>query len=63
MREEGDDRPAPKPKHLVGEPLDTLSVEELKLRIELVREEIARLEGALGAKEASRNAADAFFKR
>ena len=63
MREDGDDRPLPKPKHQIGEPLDILSVEDLRLRIELLREEIARLDAAIGAKQASRNAADAFFKR
>jgi len=47
----------------VGEPLDTFSVEELRLRIALLREEIARLETVVAAKQASRDAADAFFKR
>jgi len=63
MRDEEVERPLPKPKHQVGEPLDTLSVEELRLRIALLREEIARLETVVAAKQASRDAADAFFKR
>lgn len=63
MRDDADDRPAPKPKHQMGEVLDTLSVEELRLRIDLLRQEIARLDAAILAKEASRNAADAFFKQ
>ncbi len=63
MRDEEVERPLPKPKHQVGEPLDTLSVEELRLRIALLHEEIARLETVVAAKQASRDAADAFFKR
>ena len=60
-----DEEPLRKPKlrHEVGEALDALSVEELRLRIALLREEIARLEGAIAAKDASRQAADSFFKR
>ena len=50
-------------RHVMGEPLDRLSVEELRSRILLLREEITRLEAAATAKEASRQAADAFFKR
>ncbi len=56
-------RPAAPMKHAVGEPLEALSVEELRLRIGLLRDEIARLDAAILAKEASRQAADAFFKR
>ncbi len=63
MRDEEVERPLPKPKHQMGEPLDTFSVEELRLRIALLREEIARLETVVAAKQASRDAADAFFKR
>ncbi len=56
-------RPAAPVKHAVGEPLEALSVEELRLRIGQLRDEIARLEAAIEAKEASRQAADAFFRR
>ena len=65
MAPENDDeqRPAPKPKHAVGDPLDTLSVDELRLRIDVLRDEITRLEGEIASKQASRNAADAYFKR
>lgn len=49
-------------KHEIGQPLDTLSVGELDERIGLLHEEIARLETARHAKEASKKAADAFFK-
>ena len=60
-----DEAMAPKApvKHQVGEPLDALSVEELRHRVDLLHEEIARLETAAAAKEASRQAADAFFRR
>jgi uncharacterized small protein (DUF1192 family) len=48
--------------HELGENLDMLSAHELRERIELLRAEIARLEAVAQAKEASRRAADAFFK-
>jgi len=40
-----------------------LSVTELNLRITALREEIARLEADIKGKQASRSAADQFFKR
>lgn len=46
----------------LGENLDILSAHELRERIELLRDEITRLEAVARAKEASRRAADAFFK-
>ena len=64
MNRMDEEEPRRKPtKHEIGELLDTLSVEELHLRIELLRTEIARLETAIGTKQASRHAADTFFKR
>ena len=51
-----------KPAHEIGQLLDTLSVGELGERIELLKEEIARLASARDAKAASKMAADAFFK-
>ena len=54
-------KPAPA-GHVLGEPLDALSVEELSARIEILSAEILRLSAALDAKTASRAAADAFFK-
>jgi len=54
---------AVKPGHILGEPLDRLSVEELALRIEVLRAEIMRLEQARDGKTASKAAADAFFKK
>lgn len=54
--------PKKKTAHEIGQPLDALSVDELDDRIALLMEEIARLEQARTAKEASRKAADSFFK-
>ena len=54
-------KPAPA-RHVLGELLDTLSVDELNARIETLRAEITRLEGARDAKTISRAAADSFFK-
>lgn len=49
--------------HEVGQDLSTLSVAELGERIEQLREEISRLEAEKTAKGATRNAADALFRR
>lgn len=65
MAREDDDpfaRPRKKTVHEVGEPLDAISVEELGERIALLREEIVRLETVMKSKQASKAAADAFFK-
>jgi uncharacterized small protein (DUF1192 family) len=52
-----------KPKvHEVGMPIDTMSVGELEERIELLREEIGRLEQAIAARRNTRAAADSLFK-
>jgi uncharacterized small protein (DUF1192 family) len=48
--------------HEVGMPIDTMSVEELGQRIELLDGEIARLKVAMEAKRKSRSVADGFFK-
>jgi uncharacterized small protein (DUF1192 family) len=50
------------PTHEIGQILDALSAPELAERIELLQREIARLEDAIRAREATRNAASAFFK-
>jgi uncharacterized small protein (DUF1192 family) len=60
---EEDDRPKKKVAHEIGQDLALLSVEELNDRILLLNEEIARLQGALAKKRASRSAADQFFKK
>jgi hypothetical protein len=48
--------------HEIGQPLDTLSVDELDERVALLKAEIIRLEEAKVAKQASKLAADAVFK-
>lgn len=48
--------------HEIGQPLDALSVHELEERIALLKEEILRLEAAMKAKRATKDAASAFFK-
>ncbi len=63
MKPEDDDRPKKKIAHEIGADLSLVSVEELRERIALLREEIARLEADIGRKQASKSAADAFFKR
>jgi uncharacterized small protein (DUF1192 family) len=55
--------PRKKTTHELGESLDFLTAAELRERIELLRAEIARLEAAAVAKDASKHAADAFFKK
>ena len=61
----GDEEERPKKKlaHEIGQDLALLSVEELGERIALLKDEIARLEAAVAAKQASRTTADQFFKR
>jgi uncharacterized small protein (DUF1192 family) len=58
-----DDRPKKKISHEIGQELALLSVKELDERIGLLRDEIARLEADKVRKQASRNAADQFFKK
>jgi uncharacterized small protein (DUF1192 family) len=56
---------APKPKpaaHVLGQPLDDLSAPELAERIAALKREIERLEAAIQARDATREAAAAFFK-
>jgi len=48
--------------HVLGEPLDALSAPELAERIESLKREIERLETAIRAREATRQAAAAIFK-
>jgi uncharacterized small protein (DUF1192 family) len=59
--EVGAKRPKP-PVHEIGQALDDLSAPELAERIATLRREIARLEDAIKAREATRHAASAFFK-
>ena len=58
-----DEAPKKPTTHEIGAKLDTLSVEELKARVELLEAEIGRLKEAIKSKTASREAAEGFFKR
>jgi uncharacterized small protein (DUF1192 family) len=60
---EDDERPKKKIAHEIGQELGLLSVRELDERIDLLRQEIARLEADKVRKQATRSAADQFFKR
>lgn len=58
-----DDRPKKKVAHEIGQDLTLLSVDELAARVQLLRDEISRLEADMMQKRAKRAAADQFFKR
>jgi uncharacterized small protein (DUF1192 family) len=58
-----DDRPKKKIAHEIGQDLTLLSVEELAARVQLLHDEIGRLEADMASKRASRSAADQVFKR
>lgn len=57
-----DDLPRPKNIHLLGENLEAISVDELRSRIQALEQEILRIQGEVDKKQASRSAADSFFK-
>ncbi|MBA3447413.1 MAG: DUF1192 domain-containing protein [Pseudaminobacter sp.] len=59
-----DDEPRkPARLHEIGQNLSLLSVAELNERIDQLRVEIARLEAELDAKDTSKTAAEALFRR
>jgi uncharacterized small protein (DUF1192 family) len=58
-----DELPKKKLAHEVGQDLTLLSVKELDERIATLKEEIVRLERDKVRKQATRSAADQFFKR
>lgn len=58
-----DDKPKKKTGHDIGSDLSMLSVDELNIRIALLREEIDRLEAEVAAKSSSRNAAEGLFRK
>jgi uncharacterized small protein (DUF1192 family) len=62
MRDEDDRAIRQAIAHRVGEPLDTLSVEDLDERIQLLRSEMERLEAARQAKKAALERADSLFR-
>jgi len=53
----------PKSEIVIGEDLSAMSAHELNARIASLEAEIARAKDALRARAATKNAADAFFKR
>lgn len=59
---EDDDIVRKPPSHVVGMPLDTMSVDELGMRIQMLESEIARLNAAIDARKQTRSAADSLFK-
>ena len=62
-KDDDDDRPKKKIVHEIGQDLALLSVNELRERIALLKDEIARLEASIASKQASRSVADTFFKK
>jgi uncharacterized small protein (DUF1192 family) len=58
-----DDAPPVKRRRLEPLLLDSLGIEELRLYIDELKNEIARVEADIGRKSTHRSAADAFFKR
>ena len=62
-KEDDDDRPKKKIVHEIGQDLALLAVNELRDRIALLKEEIARMEASIASKQASRGVADTFFKK
>ena len=57
-----DDAPKKPTNMVIGENLDAISVAELEQRIQALESEIVRLKAEIAKKQASRNAADAFFR-
>jgi uncharacterized small protein (DUF1192 family) len=58
-----DDLPKKKIAHEIGQDLSLLSVGELAERVNLLKDEIGRLEAEMARKRASQTAANAFFKK
>ena len=57
-----DDAPKKPADMVIGENLDAISVAELEQRIQVLDSEINRIRAEIAKKQASRNAADAFFR-
>ncbi|MEG6507484.1 DUF1192 domain-containing protein [Methyloligella sp. 2.7D] len=55
--------PKKPPQHQLGQDLSALSVDELKALIETLQGEIARVEAEMAAKQSTKSAAEAAFKR
>ena len=57
-----DELPKKKPDIVVGENLDLMSVADLEHRIMALEAEILRVKAAIAQKQASKSAADAYFR-
>jgi uncharacterized small protein (DUF1192 family) len=57
-----DELPKPKHEHVLGENLEAISVDELKNRVSTLEREITRIQVEITKKQASRDAAQTFFK-
>ena len=57
-----EDLPKKKPDIVVGENLELMSVAELEHRVTVLESEIARVKAAIAQKQASKSAADTFFR-
>lgn len=62
MAADDEDRPRKKITHEIGQDLSLLSIDEIAERIALLQSEIERLQAASASKQATRSAADKFFK-
>ena len=58
-----DELPKKKITHELGQELALLSVGELAERVALLKDEISRIEAEITRKQASKSAADMFFKK
>lgn len=58
-----EDKPVKKTSHEIGADLSALSVDELKKRVALLQQEIARIDAEIAAKSSSRNVAESLFKK
>ncbi|MCM2398536.1 DUF1192 domain-containing protein [Rhizobium sp. S95] len=57
-----EERPKKSVTHEIGSDLSSISAEELRARIAVLREEIARIEAEIARKDDSKRAADSFFR-
>ncbi len=57
-----DEAPKKPANMVIGENLDAISVAELEQRIHALQEEIRRVHAEIAKKQASRSAADSFFR-
>lgn len=58
-----EEKPVKKTSHDIGADLSMLSVDELRARVGLLKDEIARIETEIAAKSSSRSTAESLFKK